>query len=440
MQEADALITLGSALELSRRPGEGQETLREGLRLALDTEDHDTALRGYVNLSDILEGHGRAPGAATAAREGVELAGRVGLSRNFGAYLSGNLAESLVRLGEWDEASRLADEVAGIGLIGVFPASVEELMGYMAVKSGRLEEAEQHVRAARRQLGDNREPQFIQALLYIEADAARARGDLAAAAAMVADGLAESTAWSARYSWPLIWLGARINADARRAGPGPPRRAGGSPSYRARCSTDADRDAVAGRRGLPRPRRGRAPPRARTSPPPRAWAEAVQRLGGGRRPLAADLRAVPAGRGAVRGRRPDDGAPSRCARPRPPAGASAPSRCWTTSRRSPAGRAIDLDAGRRRRRRRRRAAGRLRAHRPRARGAGPGGGRPVQRADRHGAVHQPEDRERARVEHPGQARGERPDRGGRGRPPARPGGAAVNGTRAVLADADRAAG
>ena len=67
--------------------------------------------------------------------------------------------------------------------------------------------------AARRQLGDNREPQFIQALLYIEADVARARGDLTAAAALVADGLSESTAWSARYAWPLIWLGARINAD-----------------------------------------------------------------------------------------------------------------------------------------------------------------------------------------------------------------------------------
>ena len=212
-QEASALISLGSALGYLVDPVEGQETLREGLRLALDSEDHDTALRGYVNLSDILEGTGAHREAASAAREGVELAGRVGLSRNFGAYLVGNLAESLVRLGEWEEATALAHEVADIGLIGVFPASVEELMGYMAAKSGRLAEAEQHVRAARRQLGDNREPQFVQALLYIEADAARARGDLAAAAAMVADGLSESTAWSARYSWPLIWLGARINAD-----------------------------------------------------------------------------------------------------------------------------------------------------------------------------------------------------------------------------------
>jgi ATP/maltotriose-dependent transcriptional regulator MalT len=108
----------------------------------------------------------------------------------------------------------LAEGVAGIGLTGVFPASVEELLGYMAAKAGRLDEAMKHVRNARRQLGESPEPQFTQALLYIEADVTRARGELAAAAALIAGGLAESTAWSARYSWPLLWLSTRISADA----------------------------------------------------------------------------------------------------------------------------------------------------------------------------------------------------------------------------------
>ena len=213
-QEAGALITLGSSLTYLVDPEEGETFLREGLSLALETHDHETALRGYVNLSDALEARGRHRDAATAAREGVQLAGRVGLTRNFGAYLIGNLAEPLVRLGEWAEAQQLAKEVVAIGLTGVFPASAHELMGYMAVTSGRLDDAIQHLRVARRQLGGSHEPQFTQALLYIEAEVARARGDLAAAASLVADGLAESTAWSARYSWPLLWLGARISADA----------------------------------------------------------------------------------------------------------------------------------------------------------------------------------------------------------------------------------
>lgn len=213
-QEASALITLGSSLSYLVDPAEGESLLREGLRLALDIDDHETALRGYVNLSDALEAAGRHRDAADAAREGVELAQRVGLPRNFGAYLVGNLVEPLVRLGEWAEAVELAAGVAGTGLTGVFPASVEELLGYMAATAGRLDDAMQHVRNARRQLGDSPEPQFTQALLYIEADVVRARGDLGAAAALIAGGLAESTAWSARYSWPLLWLGMRINADA----------------------------------------------------------------------------------------------------------------------------------------------------------------------------------------------------------------------------------
>ena len=212
-QEASALITLGGTLSYLVDAVEGEAALREGLRMALDTQDHETALRGYVNLSDVLEATGRHRDAATAARQGVELAGRVGLSGNFGAYLVGNLVEPLIRLGDWEEATRLAHEVAGIGLTGVFPASIEDLMGYLAATCGRLDEADQHVRAAWHQLGENREPQCIQPLLYIQADVARARGDLTAAAAHVADGLSESTARLARYSWPLIWLGARINAD-----------------------------------------------------------------------------------------------------------------------------------------------------------------------------------------------------------------------------------
>ncbi|GAA3173183.1 LuxR family transcriptional regulator [Blastococcus jejuensis] len=213
-QEAGALLTLGSALSYLADPAEGEAFLREGLQLALDAHDHETALRGYVNLSDALEAMGRHGDAATAARDGIELATHVGLSRSFGAYLTGNLVEPLVRLGEWREAERVAADVVIGDLRGVFGATVQELLGYLAVTSGRLDAALQHVREAKRQLGESREPQFTQALIYIEAEAARARGELIAAAELAEAGLAVSTAWSARYSWPLLWLRARTAADA----------------------------------------------------------------------------------------------------------------------------------------------------------------------------------------------------------------------------------
>jgi DNA-binding CsgD family transcriptional regulator len=143
----------------------------------------------------------------------MELATRVGLTRNFGAFLAGNLAEPLVRLGEWKEAEQLASETLAAGLIGVFAASLHELLGYLAVHTGRPEKALGHVREAHRQLGDSREQQFLQALVYIEAEARRADGDLDRAADLVAAGLEGGNAWSARYSWPLTWLGARVAAD-----------------------------------------------------------------------------------------------------------------------------------------------------------------------------------------------------------------------------------
>jgi ATP/maltotriose-dependent transcriptional regulator MalT len=211
--EASALVTLGLALCYGPDPQDGEPAIREGLQVALDAGETETALRGYVNLSDVLESRGRHRDAADTAREGMELASRVGLTRNFGAYLAGNLAEPLVRLGEWDEAEQLATETLAAGLIGVFAASLHELLGYLAVHTGRPEQALKHVREARRQLGDSREAQFVQSLIYVEAEVARAAGQLAEGIALVTGGLTESDAWLARYSWPLAWLGARIEAD-----------------------------------------------------------------------------------------------------------------------------------------------------------------------------------------------------------------------------------
>jgi DNA-binding CsgD family transcriptional regulator/tetratricopeptide (TPR) repeat protein len=212
--EASALTSLGVALTYLSDPAEGERALREGLRIALEVEDHNTALRAYVNLSDILESLGRHREAADAARLGMELASRVGLTRTFGAYLVGNLVEPLVRLGEWAEADELARETLTAELIGVFGASLHELIGYLSVHRGRPDEALGHVREARRQLGESTEAQFLQALLYIEAEAARASGDLEHAGQLVRQGLSRTTAWSGRYAWPLVWLGARIEADA----------------------------------------------------------------------------------------------------------------------------------------------------------------------------------------------------------------------------------
>ena len=138
-----------------------------------------------------------------------------------------------------------------------------------------------------------------------------------------------------------------------------------------------------------------------------AWREAEQ--------LFADLRARPRAR-----RRPDRARrhPARDRRRRP-----VPARSVTWRERSPAAlgaqplldelRAVGLRAEPR---------GRRLGHPDRARGRDPRPRRrgPLQRRDRQAAVHQRQDRLGARVQHPGQARCLRPDRGRRHRPPPRP--------------------
>ena len=57
---------------------------------------------------------------------------------------------------------------------------------------------------------------------------------------------------------------------------------------------------------------------------------------------------------------------------------------------------------------------------PRDRGAGVAGRGPFEPRDRRAAVHQPQDRLRARLQHPAQARGRQPRRGRRARPPTWP--------------------
>jgi predicted ATPase/DNA-binding NarL/FixJ family response regulator len=213
-QEAGAQITLGSALVYMGDSDRGLAALEAGLRLAETVGDQATAVRAYVNLSDALELAARHADAAEAGRTGIALATRSGLAGSVGGLLAANLAEPLFRLGEWAEVGRLLDEALAADLTGVFAGSGLALRGELHAYRGRHEDAMADVRTARRLLGDAPEQQFSQPLAFVEAEAARSRGDLATARAAVERGLGgEPAGWFVRYGWPLIWLGLRIEAD-----------------------------------------------------------------------------------------------------------------------------------------------------------------------------------------------------------------------------------
>ncbi|HEX4258571.1 MAG TPA: AAA family ATPase [Streptosporangiaceae bacterium] len=212
--QAEAEITLGSTTAYLDRAEAGLGPLRSGVRLALEADIPATALRGYINLSDVLELLGQHAEAAQIARDGLELALQAGLARTFGSYLIGNQAEPLLRLGEWAEVDRLVSEALTELPEGVFGATLEELQTELAALRGQYDDAARRLRDARRLVGDTTDVQFTQPLQFSEAMIALGRGDLAAARQAIAAGLASTPlSWAARYAWPLVWLGLRIEAD-----------------------------------------------------------------------------------------------------------------------------------------------------------------------------------------------------------------------------------
>ncbi|MDX6203152.1 MAG: hypothetical protein QOJ83_2652 [Frankiales bacterium] len=213
--QADAQITLGVVTAQLGDLEAGLAAGRAGIDRALAAGHASTALRGYVNLSDSLELFGRSAEAVALATEGTALAERAGYSRSLGAFLTGNRVESMVRLGRWAEAEHLIMTTLAAEPEGVFAASVLEVRAQMAVLAGRYDDARAALESTRRLMGDKSESQFDSPLAFTSAELARVTGDLTGALDLLRPLLRESDsdAWSARYNWPLAWLGTRIQAD-----------------------------------------------------------------------------------------------------------------------------------------------------------------------------------------------------------------------------------
>lgn len=102
---ADAHNTISCSLKALGREDESASEMAEARRLA--GGDQKTLLRYYVNVSDNYQLQGDYELAADEARTGVEVAAHLGLARSTGSILSGNAAEPLLSLGQWEEAERL---------------------------------------------------------------------------------------------------------------------------------------------------------------------------------------------------------------------------------------------------------------------------------------------------------------------------------------------
>ena len=136
------------------------------------------------------------------------------MSRTLGSYLIGNTAEPLIRLGRWDEADELTARALAALPEGVFSATLHGLRAELAAMRGRYDEAARELRETRRIVGNTRDVQFTLPMRYTAAMIALGVGDIAAARPPCWTGCPDGAPeWGARYAWPLLWLGMRLEAD-----------------------------------------------------------------------------------------------------------------------------------------------------------------------------------------------------------------------------------
>jgi DNA-binding CsgD family transcriptional regulator/tetratricopeptide (TPR) repeat protein len=173
--------------------------------------------RSHINLPSILEGIGRSEEAVVILREGIDLTRRTGLLESE-ACVWGNLAESLISLGRWDEAVEAA-AAAGAPGRGAGPRGGALLKrAAVALARGGTDEAARLLAEARTVYGAvDPVPQYRLPLATLAIGIAAAEGRLPDARAELDRALtAGLPPGTQRYGWPLLLAAAEAEAGPHR--------------------------------------------------------------------------------------------------------------------------------------------------------------------------------------------------------------------------------
>ena len=209
-EEAVALNCLGIDLDaLGDRAG-GLEHLRRGWAIATDVGRADVLSQAALLLSDSLRYDGQLERSIEVALEGAEVARRAGLEM-LERMCKCNAAQAAFELGRWDLVDRISREMLARHFSGMTLAFAHYLAGALARARGDLAGAAAHLAAQRDAVGPGPTPPASYAI-DAEAELALWEGRPAAALSAVEEGLRLQPEDPLR--WVLIAaLGARGAAD-----------------------------------------------------------------------------------------------------------------------------------------------------------------------------------------------------------------------------------
>ena len=204
--------------QLSRREGDIIPGLADAAEAARRIGSGPLELLARCEITNTLEARGEHEAAIRAGRDGLARARQLGLARYVTAPIAGNLAESLISAGRWDEALEFADEAASLG-----PAPFERecllvCRGQIAVTRGDLQTAARMVRELRALPADEAETDRALPLTRLDIQVRLAEGDLAGALA-VAGSVPAARGSDPRYLWPVLVTAMQACADAAVTGP-----------------------------------------------------------------------------------------------------------------------------------------------------------------------------------------------------------------------------
>ncbi|MFI7131874.1 AAA family ATPase [Nonomuraea sp. NPDC050153] len=204
--EAHALIDLAWARFGFSEIDAQMEAFAEARRIAGGDRAFNALMRCAISESDALEGAGRHERAARVARDGIEEARQYGLARTSGAFLSINLAEPLVSLGQWEEALEVVEHALDLAPPAPYQASLQGFAVDIALARGEFDRAERLLGSSRGVLsrGTFRD-QTVLPHLCREVRLLQARGELEAAVEVAARAMEERDLLDTpRYSWPVL--------------------------------------------------------------------------------------------------------------------------------------------------------------------------------------------------------------------------------------------